>query len=181
MTRSSYSTCGSSAATNLSQPPASGCQSPVTKCSSATATKTPHGSTGSRYTSSPLVHDGVLDLWSDRRIELGDDWRKEIAAALSRARAALLLISADFLDSDFIRYHELPPLLEAAQNEGCRIIPILVRPSLFEQVPSLARFQHANPNGATLSEMPEERTERLIADIAQWLSKLFQTPSGPEF
>jgi len=127
------------------------------------------------------VHDGVLDLWSDRRIELGDDWRKEIAAALSRARAALLLISADFLDSDFIRYHELPPLLEAAQNEGCRIIPILVRPSLFEQVPSLARFQHANPNGATLSEMPEERTERLIADIAQWLSKLFQTPSGPEF
>jgi hypothetical protein len=127
---------------------------------------------------SPLERDGVVDLWSDRRIELGDDWRKEIAAALSRARAALLLVSADFLDSDFIRDHELPPLLEAAQEGGCRIVPILVGPSLFGQEPSLARFQHANPGGVTLSEMPRDRSERLLADIAGSLSELFRRPPG---
>uniref|UniRef100_UPI002AD44B1A TIR domain-containing protein n=1 Tax=Frankia sp. Cr1 TaxID=3073931 RepID=UPI002AD44B1A len=111
---------------------------------------------------SPLERNGVVDLWSDRRIELGDDWRKEITIALSRARAAILLVSADFLDSDFIRNHEIPPLLEAAAQVGCRILPILVAPSLFEQEPSLARFQHANPGGITLVEMPGERAERLL-------------------
>ncbi|MEX5709088.1 TIR domain-containing protein [Parafrankia sp. FMc6] len=124
----------------------------------------------------PLERNRVIDLWSDRRIELGDVWRKEIAAALSRARAALLLVSADFLDSDFIRDHELPPLLKAAEDSGCRIIPILVAPSLFEQQPTLARFQHANPGGTTLVEMTSERRERFLADLAGSLSQLLQRP-----
>ncbi len=119
----------------------------------------------------PLDREGVIDLWSDRRLELGDQWRKEIDTALARARAALLLVSADFLASDFINEVELPQLLSAAEQGGCRIIPILVRPSLFMETLALSRFQHANPGDKTLSEMNPEESERALADLARSLMR----------
>jgi hypothetical protein len=121
---------------------------------------------------SPLEREGLIDLWSDRRLELGDQWRKEIIAALARARVALLLVSADFVASDFIQEVELPALLAAAEDGGCRVIPILVGPSAFSVMPSLSRFQHRNPGGVTLSEMRPEESERVLAEIAQSLLKL---------
>ena len=47
-----------------------------------------------------LELEGAYVLWDDRKIAAGDGWRAEIGAALERARAAVLLISADFLISD---------------------------------------------------------------------------------
>jgi hypothetical protein len=114
----------------------------------------------------PLDREGAIDLWSDRRIEAGDMWRKEIAAALARARIAVLLISADFFASDFIHSEELPALLAAAEKGGCRVIPVLVAPSMFKDVPKLACFSSV-PGGTTLSELPTERSERVLADLAR--------------
>jgi hypothetical protein len=113
----------------------------------------------------PLERAGVIDLWSDRRIEAGDMWRKELAAALARARVALLMVSADFFASDFIHSEELPPLLAAAEEGGCRVIPLLVRPSIFSRVPELSRF-NSMPSGTTLSELSPESAERVLADLA---------------
>src|SRR4051794_40318376 len=66
----------------------------------------------------PSVREGLLDLWDDSRINAGADWRAEITNALSRARVAILLVSADFLASDFIIHEELPPLLDGAATNG---------------------------------------------------------------
>lgn len=118
----------------------------------------------------PLERAGLIDLWSDRRLKFGDQWRQEIEAALARARVALLLVSADFLASDFIQEMELPKLMSAAEKGGCRIIPILVGPSLFLDTPGLARFMPANPRNATLSEMKPEEGERLLVEVARSLS-----------
>jgi len=122
----------------------------------------------------PLERQGIIDVWSDRRLELGDDWRKEIERALARARIALLLVSADFMASDFIQEAELPSLLAAAEEGGCRVIPILVQPSLFMQTPSLSRFQHGNPGSVTLSEMPRAKSERVLTSVARSLTALLR-------
>jgi len=117
----------------------------------------------------PLVRAGTIDLWSDRRLQMGDQWRKEIEIALARAQVALLLVSADFLASDFIQEVELAELLDAAKRGGCRIVPILIRPSLFIDTPDLSRFQHANPGSVTLSEMRPEEADRVLIDVARSL------------
>lgn len=114
----------------------------------------------------PMERDGALDVWSDSRIAAGDMWRAEIAAALDRARVALLLMSADFFASEFIHYEELPALLAAAETGGCRVIPLLVQPSAFEDRPELARFQSI-PSGTTLSEMAPQDAERTLVTLAR--------------
>ncbi|MEU4767098.1 TIR domain-containing protein [Actinosynnema sp. NPDC023794] len=112
-----------------------------------------------------------LDVWSDRRIGLGDQWHREITSALARAKAALVLVSADSLASDYINSEELPRLLAAAAEGGCRIIPVLVGPSLFHETPALSRFQGV-PAKSTLSELPPHDSERVLADLAARLAKL---------
>ncbi|MCP4658734.1 MAG: TIR domain-containing protein, partial [bacterium] len=50
----------------------------------------------------PLERDQQIAWWDDSRIEKGRDWAAEIAQALDDATAAVLLISQDFIDSEFI-------------------------------------------------------------------------------
>jgi hypothetical protein len=84
----------------------------------------------------PLEREQVIDLFGDHRIKAGEDWRKRIEVALVASKAAVLLISADFLASDFIVNNELPPLLEGAEKRGTRIIPVIVKPCRFDRTPT---------------------------------------------
>ena len=67
-----------------------------------------------------LEQAGILDLWEDRRIEAGDDWKPEIEKAINKATVAILMISANFLTSKFILGEEVPKLLERREKEGVR-------------------------------------------------------------
>ena len=81
-----------------------------------------------------LQLEGDLEVWDDRRIDAGDDWKPKIEAAMARSRAAVLLISADFLTSRFIRGTEVPELLRRRESEGLRVIPVIVRPCPWQAV-----------------------------------------------
>lgn len=92
----------------------------------------------------PLEKEGVIDTWDDTKIKVGEKWREKIAAALNEAKVAILLISADFLASDFIIENELPPILESAEEKGMKIIPVILRPCRFARDKNLAHFQALN-------------------------------------
>src|SRR5215813_1555668 len=49
-----------------------------------------------------LARQGMLEIWDDRKIQVGADWRSEIANAIQKAKVAILLISANSLTSAFI-------------------------------------------------------------------------------
>ena len=59
----------------------------------------------------PFERAGLVDVWADTRLRPGQRWRQEIELALERAAVSILLVSADFLASDFVADNELPPLL----------------------------------------------------------------------
>ena len=121
----------------------------------------------------PLEREQLLELWSDSRIRPGDRWQDEISAAISRAGAAVLLISADFLASDFIVTNELPPLLAAAEERGTQIIPIIVRPSRFQRDPRIGRFQALNDPATPVIRMNEADREQLFDKLAETLEARF--------
>jgi nucleoside 2-deoxyribosyltransferase len=115
----------------------------------------------------PLEKDGRLTVFSDQNIKAGEKWRDEIGKALDRARVAILLISADFLASDFIVDDELPPLLKKAESGGTRILAVLVKASRFARDPKLREFQAINQPSKPLVEMTEGEQERTYDEIAR--------------
>jgi hypothetical protein len=114
----------------------------------------------------PLVREGYIQVFSDANMSVGADWQSEIQAALDAASVAVLLISADFLASDFIMDRELPRLLDGAASRGTTIMPVIVAPSLFETMSSLSRFQAANPPSRPLSAMRASEWNKVLVDLA---------------
>lgn len=115
----------------------------------------------------PLQKQGLIEPWVDTSLQAGEKWKEEIDEALQRARVAVLLVSADFLASDFIIENELPPLLQAARAKGTLIIPVIVKPCRFTRDINLREFQAINPPDEPLSQADENERELVYDTIAQ--------------
>ena len=115
----------------------------------------------------PLEKEGLIDVWVDTRLRAGDQWRAEIEQALDRASVAILLVSADFLASDFITENELPPLLRKAQEQGTRIIPVILKPCRFAREKNLQQFQSFNNPKETVVRMTAGKQEKLYDALAE--------------
>ena len=69
----------------------------------------------------------VEDIWTDDTITAGENWEARINQAIAGAQVAIFLISADSLNSTFIRSREIPELLRR-RTEGLVVIPVVARP-----------------------------------------------------
>lgn len=58
----------------------------------------------------PGVDQGLIDLWSDRDIQAGKKWDRQIERQLRRTKVAVLLIGPAFLASAYVRNREMPIL-----------------------------------------------------------------------
>jgi hypothetical protein len=114
----------------------------------------------------PLEKLLQIDMWADTRIRPGSLWREEIRTELSRAKIAILLVSADFLASEFIRTHELPPLLTSAELRGVAILPLIVSPCRFLRTQEISRFQALNNPAATLLAVSPAEQELTFLKLA---------------
>lgn len=76
-----------------------------------------------------LQRQGYIDIWSDRQITAGSDWRDEIDARMEEADLILLLVSPDYLASDYDSGIEMQQALERHETGKARVIPIILRPA----------------------------------------------------
>lgn len=76
---------------------------------------------------SNLRRQQLIISWSDREIAPGTEWKKEIDAQLSTADLILLLISSNFMDSEYCYGVEMQQALQRHHAGHARVIPILLR------------------------------------------------------
>lgn len=113
----------------------------------------------------PLEQEGLIDLWDDTKIKASSIWRQEIEKALSSSKLAILLISGNFLASDFIQNNELPPLLAAAKEGGTIVFPIIISPSRLPK--SISEIQSVNSPSKPLTAMTYNEQEDLFVKVVE--------------
>ena len=108
-----------------------------------------------------------IEEWEDKHLRTSDKWEEEITKALNKATFAILLVSADFLASDFIDNNELQPLLKNTENKGTKIMPLIVSPCATFVECGLSVYQAANDPKRTLIEMNEGEVQRTLAKLVE--------------
>lgn len=74
-----------------------------------------------------LKRQGVIQEWHDRKISAGADWKGQIDSHLASADIVLLLVSADFIASDYCFDIEMQKALEQNNAGRSRVIPVILR------------------------------------------------------
>jgi len=75
-----------------------------------------------------LKRQGVIDVWHDRKITAGQEWANAIDENLEAAHLILLLVSADFLASDYCYDREMKTALKRHDDGTACVVPIITRP-----------------------------------------------------
>src|ERR1700742_3151702 len=81
----------------------------------------------------PLQRQGLIETWYDRNISPGAEWEKEITKHLQGAHIILLLISSDFIDSEYCYAIEIQQALERHKRGEASVIPVIVRPIYWQE------------------------------------------------
>jgi hypothetical protein len=116
-----------------------------------------------------LRREGLVEAWHDREITAGKDWAGEIDAALDRAHIVLLLVSPDFMASEYCNEIETKRAMQREQMGTSRVIPVLLRPADWSAAP-FARLQ-AVPTGARpVTDWPDR--DAAFLDVVQHLRKV---------
>ncbi|MBV8817233.1 MAG: tetratricopeptide repeat protein [Acidobacteriaceae bacterium] len=125
----------------------------------------------------PLSRKRKVDVWADTAIAPGASWREEIRLAIANAKVAVLLVTANFLKSDFINNNELSPLLTAAKTEGLRVLWVAVSPCMWSET-ELAGYQAVNDAARPISKLSVSARQELWVTVAKAISDAVN--DGPE-
>ena len=82
-----------------------------------------------------LQREHLIDFWDDRDINAGSEWEKEISEHLNTAQIILLLVSPDFLASDYCYGTEMKRAMERHERGEAYVIPIILRPVFWRTSP----------------------------------------------
>jgi hypothetical protein len=125
---------------------------------------------------SVLERSGLIVAWHDRRIGAGEEWSKEIDAHIRSAHVILLLISPDFLASEYCYGIEMKTALERHAREHAIVVPIILRPVDWSGAP-FAHLQALPRDARAVTLWPNR--DQAFAEIAGSLHEIavrFQRP-----
>jgi hypothetical protein len=121
----------------------------------------------------PLEDRGLLRIWDDTNLRPGSQWLDEIKFSLESAQVGVLLITQNFLTSEFIIQKEFPVLLEKAKDRGCLIFWIAVSTSTWDDS-ELSRFQAANDPNHPLDTLTEPEQNLVLKNIYSRMKEAIQ-------
>ena len=123
-----------------------------------------------------LQAEGLVSICNDSQLRVGEDWYQQLNEMMLGARLGLLLISAPFLSSEFVRIQEIPRLFERHAEGGMTLYPLLVEPCPWKNVSWLAglqlRPQDAKRRAKALSTFRGAARTQKIVDVANEIASL---------
>ena len=127
---------------------------------------------------SALKRQGLIATWHDRRITAGSHVGETIDANLNAAEVILLLISPDFINSDYCYERELARAMERHEKGEARVIPVILRPCDWHSL-SFGKLLAAPKDGKPISRWPDldEAYLDVVLQIKAALKDLGSKPS----
>lgn len=123
----------------------------------------------------PFERDGRIKRWDDTEIKSGQLWKTEIEKAIGSAQVVVLLVSPEFLASDFIANNELPPLLVAAETEGATILSVIIKPCNFADAENISKYQAINPPAKPLAKMSSARRDEVLSKLTKRILEVLKS------
>ena len=123
---------------------------------------------------SNLKRQRFIVSWSDKEIVPGTEWRKEIDAQLNTADLILLLISADFMSSEYCYSIEMQQALQRHHAGQARVIPILLRAVDWKEAP-FSELQMLPENARSVAQW-KDRDEAWNSVVQELRRVLDETP-----
>lgn len=132
----------------------------------------------------PLQREGLITLWADTDINAGADWKKEIDLHLNTSHIILLLVSSDFMASEYCYSIEMQQAMQRHERGEAQVVPIILRSCSWKQTP-LGKLQALPPNAKPITKWPNrdaafyETAEKLRDTIEACRTTKSRPVTGP--
>lgn len=117
-----------------------------------------------------LQRQGFIEVWHDREISPGANWKEEIEKHLNTANIILLLVSSDFMDSEYCYSVEMKRAMERHQAGKVRVIPVIVQPTLW-QSDLFGKLQALPTDGKAVTGPSWHSLDEAFLDVAEGIRK----------
>ena len=118
-----------------------------------------------------LQRKGLIETWHDRRIDAGEEFADEINAHIETDEIILLLVSPDFLNSDYCCDIEMKRALERHDAGEAIVIPVILRDCLWQEAP-FGKILGVPTDGRPVTQWPDiDHAFRLVAEAVQAAAK----------
>jgi hypothetical protein len=111
-----------------------------------------------------LKRQGVVETWHDRRIEAGQEFAAEIDRHIETDDIILLLVSADFLASDYCYEIELKRAMERHETGDAIVIPVILRACDWHGAP-FGKINATPPDGKPITQFPDR--DQAMLEVAK--------------
>lgn len=118
----------------------------------------------------PLQRQGLIETWHDRDISAGAEWEYEISQQLNTAQIILLLVSPDFMASDYCYSTELKRAIERHESGEATVIPVILRPVYWQG--TLGKLQALPTDATPVIDSTWHSLDKALLDVTQGILKI---------
>jgi len=124
-----------------------------------------------------LEREGLIKPWHDRKITAGSEWAAAIDENLAAADVILLLISSDFIESDYCHEIEMARALERHEAGEARVVPIILRACDWENSP-FSKLNALPKEGRPITSWENENEDEAFTDVAKGIRRAIAHLTG---
>jgi hypothetical protein len=115
-----------------------------------------------------LKRSNKISVWNDRRLRGGEEWDDTIKEELQHADIILLLVSLDFIRSEYIWNYELNAAIERHKQGSCKVIPIFLSEGDYKDMP-FEKLQGYPKDAIPVTSFPPGERDKIFLEIVNGL------------